>query len=142
MKSFYVFLVLSGMLAVSLATMCYDCDILDSFCNDGDSGYFGSSSHETDCSESYSSSDEDGGCSKTKIRVKLFGSWTETVDRSCGQDYYNTNCREADKLKVDVFGIVTHSYLCSCVGSYCNSGNKAVYSTGLVIAAAVAKHLF
>ncbi|XP_067939857.1 uncharacterized protein [Watersipora subatra] len=142
MNSFYAFLVLSGMLAVSLATMCYECDNLDGSCNDDDTGYFGSSSHETDCSQSIFSLDEDGGCSKTKIRVKVFGSWTETVERSCGQVYDNNNCLESDKLKISVFGIASHSYFCSCTGNLCNSGNKAVYSAGLVIMAAVAKYFF
>ncbi|XP_067939371.1 uncharacterized protein [Watersipora subatra] len=142
MKSFYVFLVLSGMLAVSLATMCYECDSLDSSCNDGDTGYVVSSSHETNCSQSIWSLDKNGGCSKYKTRTKTFGIWIESVDRTCGQKYYKTNCKEADKVKVNFQGFKSVYYQCSCVGNFCNSGNKAVYSTGLVITAAVAKYLF
>ncbi|XP_067939313.1 uncharacterized protein [Watersipora subatra] len=142
MKSFYVFLVLSGMLTVSLATFCYECDVIDSSCNDGDRGYFGNSFHETDCSQSILSSDEDGGCSKYKTRTKIFGVWVETVDRTCSQKYNNNSCKEADKVKVNFLGFKSEFYQCSCFGNFCNSGNKAVYSTGLVIAAAVAKYLF
>ncbi|XP_067939372.1 uncharacterized protein [Watersipora subatra] len=86
-----------GMLAVSLATMCYECDSLDSSCNDGDTGYVVSSSHETNCSQSIWSLDKNGGCSKYKTRTKTFGIWIESVDRTCGQKYYKTNCKEADK---------------------------------------------
>ena len=59
--------------ASSAGTKCYVCSGIGGTCDDE---YAGSSDHEQDCSATGYT--DDGGCSKTKNKTKLLGTWVTT----------------------------------------------------------------
>ena len=67
-------------MALTDATMCYECGILDSTCNDNDDMYGMPDADLSDCTGTLK---EDGGCSKSKSKTKLLGNWIETSLYTC-----------------------------------------------------------
>ncbi|KAF6024350.1 hypothetical protein EB796_017351 [Bugula neritina] len=125
------------LLTFSLAagTSCYVCDsTTDGRCSDE---YTGVSGHEVDCSLN---SIDNGACTKEKATVKGIGSPITYVERTCGGSYV-ANCAQSDRLKINLLGIKTETWTCTCDGNLCNGGSQLTYSAALVFAV-IMKFLF
>jgi len=126
-------LLLSALVTVTYATgtECYICSSSDEVCGDE---YTGNTDHVTNCSSSVFTT-EDGGCSKDKSKIKLFGIWVTTTTRTCGQSNDNSACENDDRVKINILGIQSETWSCSCEGALCNAGSQTMLSTSLLLAA-------
>jgi len=134
MEKFVMVAMLLGLIAAAAGTTCYDCTtVVGEACGDE---WVANSDYELDCSGTGDSSDEDGSCYKDKNKTKLFGVWVTTVTRGCsanGND--NTQCAQTDRESVNIFGIKSETWKCSCDGDKCNSGSQLALSSALVLSA-------
>jgi len=137
MRTFICITLVLALLATAYCqTKCYVCSGIEGTCGDA---YAGSSDHETDCKATGYT--DDGGCSKLKNKTKLFGTWIITVTRSCAEIYDNGHCSHGDRLSIDILGIKSDTWSCSCTGDLCNGGSQLAVSSALIMAA-LAKYLF
>ena len=62
------------------------------------------------------------------------------VARTCGQSYDNGQCAQGDRVSLNVLGIKSDTWSCSCEGELCNSGSQLAVSSALIVSA-LAKYL-
>lgn len=63
-----------------------------------------------------------------------------SASRTCGESYDNSQCAHGDRVSLNIFGIRSDTWSCSCTGNLCNSGSQLAVSSALIMAA-LAKYL-